>query len=79
MAGRSPRAASSEKPVRRGPRPPVVMALVLALVAIVFIAQNRDRVSINLLWATLSAPQWLLLTFTALIGVAVGGLLRGRR
>ncbi|HEY6747229.1 MAG TPA: LapA family protein [Mycobacteriales bacterium] len=59
-------------------RPPVVLALVLTLVVIVFIAQNRDKVSVHLLWATLSAPQWLLLTLTALIGAAVGALVRRR-
>jgi uncharacterized integral membrane protein len=55
------------------------VALVLALAVVVFIAQNREEVSVHLLWATLSAPQWLLLSLTALIGAAVGALLRWRR
>lgn len=54
-------------------------ALVLVLLAVVFIAQNRDPVSIHLFWLHLSAPQWFLLTVTALVGVAVGALLKGRR
>ena len=55
------------------------LASVLALVAVVFIAQNRDRVSIHLFTATFSAPLWLLLTITVLVGAAVGALLRTRR
>ena len=79
MAGTASRAPSSEKPARTGLRAPVVVALVLAVAVIVFIAQNRDEVAVHLLWATLSAPQWLLLTLTALIGAVVGALLRRRR
>ena len=79
MAGTASRAPSSGKPARKGLRPPVVVALVLALAVVVFIAQNREEVSVHLLWATLSAPQWLLLSLTALIGAAVGALLRWRR
>lgn len=79
MASTASRAPSSEKPARMGLPAPVVVALVLAVVVVVFIAQNRDPVSVHLLWATLSAPQWLLLTLTALIGAAVGALLRRRR
>ncbi|MGY1710293.1 lipopolysaccharide assembly protein LapA domain-containing protein [Geodermatophilus sp. SYSU D00758] len=78
MAGTASRAPSPEQPARTWLRPPVVLALVLGLAVLVFIAQNRDSVSVHLLWATLSAPQWLLLTLTALAGAAVGALLRRR-
>ncbi|MFQ1002639.1 LapA family protein [Modestobacter sp. SSW1-42] len=47
--------------------------------AVVFIAQNRDRVSIQLFTATASAPVWLLLTIAVLVGAVIGALLRTRR
>ena len=54
------------------------LGLLLVVVAIVFIAQNRNDVTIWLLWASVSAPLWLVLTVVALIGVAAGYLF-GRR
>jgi len=56
-----------------------VVALLIVVVAVVFIAQNRDRVSIHLLTIDVSAPVWLILTIMVLLGMAVGALLRGRR
>lgn len=60
-------------------RPNHVAALGLAVVAIAFIAQNRDRVAISLFSIHVSAPAWILLTVMALVGIAVGALLRSRR
>ncbi|MGY1693669.1 LapA family protein [Geodermatophilus sp. SYSU D00766] len=60
-------------------RPGQVVALVLAVVAVVFIAQNRERVTINLFTVDVSAPVWLILTIMVLLGMAVGALLRWRR
>ena len=79
MTGSSTRRTTSDSTSRAPLRPAWVLAAVLVLVAVVFIAQNRDRVSIHLLTATVSAPLWLLLTITALVGTAVGALLRARR
>ena len=47
--------------------------------AVAFIAQNREPVTISLLAVRLSAPQWLTLTVLFLAGVATGFLLRGRK
>ena len=56
-----------------------IVALVIGVVAIVFIAQNRGRVQIDLFWVSLSAPVWLLLTLMVLAGMAVSALLRRKR
>ena len=55
--------------------------IALAVVAAVFIAQNRDRVSIDLLWLQLSAPLWLILLVAVLVGIliAASGSRRRRR
>jgi putative membrane protein len=79
MAASPPRrnaAARRSRAVRPGP----VLALVLAVLAVVFIAQNRDRVHVSFFALDVSAPTWLLLTIMTVIGVAVGALLgRARR
>jgi uncharacterized integral membrane protein len=56
-----------------------VVALVIAVVTLAFILQNRERVSINLFTITVSTPVWLVLTVMVLIGMGLGALLRGRR
>jgi uncharacterized integral membrane protein len=55
------------------------VALVIAVVTVAFIVQNRGRVSINLFTINVSAPVWLVLTIMVLIGMGLGALLRGRR
>jgi putative membrane protein len=79
MTGTSSRAPSAGTGSTRQLRPAWVVAGVLVVVAVVFIAQNRGRVSMHLFAATLSAPMWLLLSSIALVGAAVGALLRARR
>lgn len=79
MAGSTTRPTHTGSSSRIRVRPTWVVAAVLFAATVVFIAQNRDRVSIHLLTATVSAPMWLLLTITVLVGAAVGALLRARR
>jgi uncharacterized integral membrane protein len=55
-----------------------VLAGALAVLAVVFIVQNRVRVRINFFTVDVSAPVWLVLTVTVL-GVVIGSLLRRRR
>jgi uncharacterized integral membrane protein len=56
-----------------------VVALVVAVVVVVFIAQNRAATEIALLGITVTMPLWLVLTGVTLLGVAVGWLLAARR
>ena len=53
----------------------------IALIALagVFIAQNRDRQQVHLLWLTVESPMWLLLAAMLVVGVITGLLLRRRR
>ncbi|BBZ33072.1 LapA family protein [Mycolicibacterium confluentis] len=55
------------------------VALILLVLAAVFIAQNRDPVGIHILWITVSAPMWLFFTVLLVVGILVGLLLRRRR
>lgn len=54
-------------------------ALVLTVIAVVFIAQNRADVSIDLFWLHATAPMWFVLVGTLLVGVLVGVLASRRR
>lgn len=56
-----------------------IAALVVAALVVIFIAQNRDPVRIQLFTATLTAPLWLLLVVMVGLGVIVGLLLVRRR
>lgn len=55
------------------------LAITLVMLAAVFIAQNRDRQRVHVLWITVESPMWLLLAAMLLVGLVVGLLLRRRR
>ncbi len=53
--------------------PPRVMGGgIIAILAIIFIAQNRNDVKINFLWLDINAPLWLWLTIMFVAGGVVG-------
>ncbi|MEV4244858.1 LapA family protein [Streptosporangium canum] len=58
--------------------PRVWVALVLAALGVVFVAQNRERVRIQWLMLTVTSPLWIALLAVLLIGVIIGLLLRRR-
>ena len=79
MTSTSPQAASTRRRARPAVRAGQVVAALIVVVAVVFIVQNRDRVSVNLFTIDVTAPVWLILTIMVLLGTAVGYLLRGRK
>lgn len=54
------------------------LAILLVVLAAVFVVQNTVRHEIHLLWVTVQAATWLVLTVIFLVGVVIG-LLLGRR
>jgi uncharacterized integral membrane protein len=50
------------------------VAVVIAVAAIAFIAQNRTSVSIQLFWLTIDAPMWFVLVCTVATGALIGFL-----
>jgi len=54
-------------------------AILLVVLAAIFVAQNRDRVSVSLLGTHFMAPMWLLLTVLFVAGVATGSVSYRRR
>ncbi len=60
-----------------GPRQ--VAGLVVLVVVLVFILQNRRTTTIRFLIPETTAPLWVALFVSALLGVVAGGLLARRR
>jgi uncharacterized integral membrane protein len=78
-----PVAVSSPAPQKRNVVTRILAAqwlpLILLVLAVVFIAQNRARVSINLFWAHLESPLWFVLVITIVVGLIIGLLTARRR
>lgn len=55
------------------------IALILVVLAAIFVAQNRARVPVDVLWVHSSSPLWLLLTIIFVFGLLTGRLLHRRR
>ncbi|MET0758680.1 MAG: LapA family protein [Mycobacterium sp.] len=55
------------------------VAMVLAALAAIFVAQNRDRVSVHVLWVTVDSPMWFILVIIFVVGILIGLLLHRRR
>ena len=55
------------------------VAIILVALAAIFVAQNRDRVGVHVLWVTVESPMWLILTIIFFMGFLIGILLRRRR
>lgn len=64
---------------RRGASPRVVVAGVVAVLALVFVLQNRDPVSVHLMTLTVSSPLWVLLVVMVGVGLLIGYVLVRRR
>jgi lipopolysaccharide assembly protein A len=64
---------------RAGLSPRWMGALILAAVALLFVVQNRDPVSLHLFFIEVSAPLWVAFLATIAVGGAIGWLLAGRR
>jgi uncharacterized integral membrane protein len=55
------------------------VAIVLAVLAVIFVAQNHHRVDINILTVTIRSPMWLVLLIMFLVGWVAGLLTRRSR
>lgn len=54
--------------------PKLVVAAVVAVLAVVFIAQNRDEGRFDFLWMSVTAPRWIWLLVIFAAGVVVGSI-----
>lgn len=50
------------------------LPLLLVILAIVFLFQNKQRWAINFLWMDVGGPAWLMSLIIIVIGIIIGGL-----
>jgi putative membrane protein len=55
------------------------LAIVLIVLAVIFVVQNTVRHEVHLLWVSVEAATWVVLTVIFLAGVVTGWLLGRRR
>ncbi|MFT4088195.1 MAG: LapA family protein [Gordonia sp. (in: high G+C Gram-positive bacteria)] len=55
------------------------LPILLVVVAIIFISTNTNRTDFTVLWVTINAPLWLMLTITVLVGFVAGWFVGRRR
>ncbi|MFI6480316.1 DUF1049 domain-containing protein [Nonomuraea sp. NPDC050663] len=59
--------------------PRVWIALALLVLIIVFIVQNRQDSVVHLVFITFTAPMWITLAITLVVGILIGVLAARRR
>ncbi|MEY2434461.1 MAG: hypothetical protein QOC92_4186 [Acidimicrobiaceae bacterium] len=59
---------------QRGLSPGLIAGIVLALAAIDFVAQNRDRVTVHFLFFSFDARVWILLLITSALAIVAAEL-----
>jgi putative membrane protein len=55
------------------------LAIVLLVVAVVFVLQNRNDTTITFLFLDWTSPLWFTLALVLIVGIAIGWALKGRR
>ncbi|MBG6226081.1 putative integral membrane protein [Arthrobacter sp. CAN_A2] len=55
-----------------------IIAIALAILAVIFIAQNRQEANVSLLFITVTLPLWITLACATVVGIAVGWLFHRR-
>lgn len=55
------------------------LAIVLVVLSVLFVAQNRNRVDFNLFWIHLRMPLWFVLLVMLVVGAVVGMLAARQR
>jgi uncharacterized integral membrane protein len=55
------------------------LGVLIAVIAVIFVIENRDPAAIRLLIPLVVMPQWAALTIAVVLGLAIGYLLRRRK
>ncbi|WP_247826179.1 lipopolysaccharide assembly protein LapA domain-containing protein [Arthrobacter antioxidans] len=55
-----------------------ITAVLLAILAVIFIGQNRQEATVSLLFVTVTLPLWITLACATVVGIAVGWLAHRR-
>lgn len=61
------------------PTPRQVVAAVVAVLLVVFVAVNSDSTEVSFVFFSATLPLWVVLAGTALVGIAIGMVMGSRR
>jgi uncharacterized integral membrane protein len=61
---------------RSGPSPTLIVLIVLAAVAVVFVLQNKDPQSVDFLFLDVKAPEWVIFAILLAVGALLDRLLQ---
>jgi len=73
-----PAAGRGGGPLSKVP-PRAWVALALAVLALIFIFQNRQNARVHFLFVSVTSPMWTALLISAGVGILIGILAAGRR
>ena len=66
--------ADDNKSLERGLSPSLIAGIVVALAAIDFVAQNRNRITIHFLFLSFDARVWVALLITSVLAIVAAEL-----
>lgn len=55
-----------------------VAGIVITVIAVIFVVQNTEDVTIDFLWLSLSMPLWVFILIMLALGAALGWIVRWR-
>jgi len=55
-----------------------VVGVVITAIAVIFVVQNTEDVTIDFLWLSLSMPLWVFILIVLALGAALGWIVRWR-
>lgn len=67
----------SPPPAKKKSSARMVVVIVILAIALIFMLQNLESVNVNVLWLHPSMPAWLLMVIMFVLGMLLGGVVRG--
>lgn len=55
-----------------------VVGIVITVIAVIFVVQNTEDVTVDFLWLSLSMPLWVFILIMLALGAALGWIVRWR-
>lgn len=67
----------SPPPAKKKSSARMVVVIIILAIALIFMLQNLDSVPVNILWMSVNMPAWLLMVIMFVLGMLLGGVVRG--
>lgn len=79
MSDAHTRSAESSALAELAKSPKAIATVVVAILVTIFIAQNRTRMELRLIFFKLSMPVWVAFTMLVVLGIGIGWMLKSQR